>query len=123
VARAFVGVGSNLGDSAGIAREAFDRLRALGTDFVNSDLYLTEPWGVQAQPSYINAVAAFDTDLSARELLERLQSIETAFGRERRERFGSRTLDLDLLLLGDARIDEPDLKLPHEHLAARAFVL
>ena len=123
MARAFVGVGSNLGDSAGIVREAFDRLRALGTDFVNSDLYLTEPWGVKAQPSYINAVVAFDTDLGARELLERLQAIETAFGRERRERFGPRTLDLDLLLLGDARIDEPDLKVPHERLAARAFAL
>lgn len=123
MARAFVGVGSNLGDSAGIVREAFDRLRALGTHFVNSDLYLTEPWGVKAQPSYINAVAAFDTELGARELLERLRAIEIAFGRQRRERFGPRTLDLDLLLLGDAHFDDPDLKVPHEQLAARAFAL
>jgi len=123
VARAYVGVGSNLGDSAGIVRAAFDRLRLLGSGFVNSDLYLTQPWGVEDQPAFINAVVAFDTDLSARELLARLQKIEAEFGRERGERWGPRTLDLDLLLFGDARIDEPDLKVPHEQLASRAFVL
>jgi len=123
VARAYVGVGSNLGDSAGIVRAAFDRLRSLGTSFINSDLYLTEPWGVEEQPAFINAVVAFDTDLGARELLSRLQKIEGEFGRERLERWGPRTLDLDLLMLGDAQIDEPDLKVPHEQLASRAFVL
>jgi 2-amino-4-hydroxy-6-hydroxymethyldihydropteridine diphosphokinase len=123
VARAYVGVGSNLGDSAGIVRAAFDRLRTLGNSFVNSDLYLAQPWGVEDQPAFINAVVAFDTDLSARDLLRRLHAIEAEFGRERRERWGPRTLDLDLLLLGDERIDEPDLKVPHEGLASRAFVL
>ena len=123
MARAYVGVGSNLGDSAGIVRAAFDRLRSLGTSFINSDLYLTEPWGVEEQPAFINAVVAFDTDLGARELLSRLQKIEGEFGRERLERWGPRTLDLDLLMLGDAQIDEPDLKVPHEQLASRAFVL
>jgi len=104
-------------------RAAFDRLRSLGTSFINSDLYLTEPWGVEEQPAFINAVVAFDTDLGARELLSRLQKIEGEFGRERLERWGPRTLDLDLLMLGDAQIDEPDLKVPHEQLASRAFVL
>jgi len=123
VARAFVGLGSNLGDSAGIVRAAFDRLKTLGSDFVNSDLYLTKPWGVEDQPAFINAVAAFETDCDARALLARLRAIEAEFGRERRERWGPRTLDIDLLLLGDARIDEPDLQVPHERLASRAFVL
>lgn len=123
MARAFVGVGSNLGDSAGIVREAFERLRALGSGFVNSDLYLTQPWGVGDQEPYVNAVAAFDTSLSARDLLARLHEIEDDFGRARAERWGPRTLDLDILLLGDERIDEPDLTIPHEHLASRAFAL
>lgn len=121
--RAYVGVGSNLGDSAGIVREAFDRLRALGTAYVNSDLYLTQPWGVRDQEPFINAVAAFDTSLPPRELLARLHAIENDYGRERAGRWEPRTLDLDVLLYGDERIDEPGLEVPHGRLAERAFAL
>ena len=121
--RAYVGIGSNLGDSAGIVREAFDRLRLLGTDFVNSDLYVTKPWGVTDQPDFINAAAAFDTDIAADDLLGVLRGIEAEFGRQRGERWGPRSLDLDLLLYGDAVIAQPGCTIPHPHLRERAFVL
>lgn len=121
--RAYVGIGSNLGDSAGIVREAFDRLRLLGTNFVNSDLYVTKPWGVTDQPDFINAAAGFDTDIEADDLLGVLRGIEAEFGRRRVERWGPRSLDLDLLLYGDAVIARPDCTIPHPHLRERAFVL
>ena len=121
--RAYVGIGSNLGDSAGIVREAFDRIRRLGTNFVNSDLYVTKPWGWTDQPDFINAAAAFDTDIAAKELLAALRGIEAEFGRLREERWGPRSLDLDLLLYGDAVIAQVDCTIPHPHLRERAFVL
>jgi len=121
--RAYVGIGSNVGDSAGIVREAFDRLARLGANFVNSDLYVTKPWGMTDQPDFINAAAGFDTDLGAHELLAELKRIEAEFGRHRGERWGPRTLDLDLLLYGEAVIDEPGFAIPHTQLRERAFVL
>jgi 2-amino-4-hydroxy-6-hydroxymethyldihydropteridine diphosphokinase len=123
VMRAYVGVGSNLGDSAGIVREAFSRLRRLGTNFVNSDLYVTKPWGVTDQPDFINAAAAFDTDMSATDLLAALRTIEAEFGRRRDERWGPRSLDLDLLVFGDDVIERADCTIPHPSLRDRAFVL
>jgi len=121
--RAYVGIGSNVGDSAGIVREAFDRLSRLGENFVNSDLYVTTPWGMTDQPDFINAAAGFDTDIGAHALLAELKRIETQFGRQRDERWGPRTLDLDLLLYGDTVIDEPGFAIPHVQLRERAFVL
>jgi len=121
--RAYVGIGSNVGDSAGIVREAFDRLARLGENFVNSDLYVTTPWGMTDQPDFINAAAGFDTDIGAHALLAELKRIETQFGRQRDERWGPRTLDLDLLLYGDTVIDEPGFAIPHVQLRERAFVL
>ncbi len=89
-----------------------------------SKLYATEPWGNRDQPDFINAVAVLDTPLSARELLDALLLIERNAGRERSgERWGPRTLDLDILLYGDSRIDEPALHVPHPRLHERAFVL
>ena len=120
---AFVAIGSNLGDSAGIVREAFVAVATLGSGYVNSDLYLTEPRGKMDQPSFINAVAAFETDASPRQVLGELLVIERSFGRERGERWGPRTLDLDLLTYGDATVDEPGLTLPHPRMTERAFVL
>ncbi len=121
--KAYVGIGSNLGDCAGIVREAFDRLCRLGTNFVNSDLYVTKPWGLTDQPDFINAAAAFDTDMAAKELLAALRGIETEFGRRRDERWGPRSLDLDLLMYGDAVSNQTDCAIPHPHLRERAFVL
>jgi 2-amino-4-hydroxy-6-hydroxymethyldihydropteridine diphosphokinase len=75
------------------------------------------------QPRYTNAVAALESSLAPLDLLDALQAIETGQGRERLERWGPRTLDLDILLFGDRLIDEPRLKVPHYHMQARAFVL
>lgn len=124
---AFVGLGGNVGPvrerlQAVIA--GFDRLP--GTRLLRaSRLYRTAPWGLQAQPDFVNAVAMLATSLPAPELLLRLHAIEREHGRDRaREpRWGPRTLDLDLLLHGDAVIDTPGLQLPHPRMRDRAFVL
>lgn len=124
---AFVGLGANLGEAAKTLREALRELDALpGTRLLRaSRLYRTAAWGVQAQPDFINAVAMLDTILPPRELLDALLAIERGHGRDRAQetRWGPRTLDLDLLLHGDADIDEPGLRVPHPHLHQRAFVL
>jgi 2-amino-4-hydroxy-6-hydroxymethyldihydropteridine diphosphokinase len=124
---AAVGLGANLGDAAATVRHAIGALsrvpqcRLLGA----SRLYRTPAWGRTDQPDFINAVALLDTGLSARDLLDRLLGIERVSGRVRLdgERWGPRTLDLDLLLFGDAVIDEPGLHVPHPHLHERAFAL
>jgi 2-amino-4-hydroxy-6-hydroxymethyldihydropteridine diphosphokinase len=121
--RAFVGLGSNVGDSPGIVREALERMRALGTDFVNSDLYLSAPWGGVDQPAFIDVVAAFDTELAAVDLLAVNLEIERDFGRVRRERWGPRVLDIDLLLYGEQTIDAPMCHVPHPRMRERRFVL
>ena len=124
---AAVGLGANLGDVARSVRDAIDALGQLpGTRLVQaSRLYRTPAWGVTAQPDFINAVALLDTGLSARALLEALLDIERVHGRVRvdGERWGPRTLDLDLLLYDDAVIDRPHLQIPHPRLHLRAFVL
>jgi 2-amino-4-hydroxy-6-hydroxymethyldihydropteridine diphosphokinase len=124
-ARAYVGLGSNLDDPAAQLRRAFDELAALdGVHGVRrSRLFRTPPWGRLDQPHFVNAVAELDTTLSPRPLLDRLQALEARFGRARRERWGPRVLDLDLLLHGDAVLDEDGLHVPHPRLHERAFVL
>ena len=125
--RACVGLGANLGDAAGTLRQAFYALDACEgiTVLSTSRLYRTPAWGREDQPDFINAVALVDTMLAPRVLLERLLAVEAAFGRQRAdgERWGPRTLDLDLLLYGDAVVDEPGLHVPHPHLHERAFAL
>ena len=125
--RAAIGLGANLGDAVGTLHAAIIALDALpGTRVVAaSRLYRTPAWGVTAQPDFINAVAVLDTGLAPRALLDALLSIERDFGRVRveGERWGPRTLDLDLLLHGDAIVDEPGLRVPHPHLHERAFAL
>ena len=122
-----VGLGANLGDAARSVRDAIDALASLpDTRLLRaSRLYRTPAWGVTAQPDFVNAVAALDTGLSPRALLDALLDIERACGRVRidGERWGPRTLDLDLLLHGDTVIDEPGLRVPHPHLHERAFAL
>ncbi len=123
---AYVGIGSNLGDrEATIARalELLDDPPALRLVRV-ATLRETAPVGNVDQPPFLNSVAALRTTLGPRELLDRLLAIEQALGRVRTgERWGPRTLDLDLLLYGDAVIDEPGLAVPHPRLHERRFVL
>lgn len=125
--RAAVGLGANLGDAAASVRAAIQALETLpGTRLVAaSRLYRSAAWGVTAQPEFVNAVAVVDTSLSPRELLDGLLAIERRFGRTRvvGERWGPRTLDLDLLLFGDERMDATGLQVPHPHLHERAFAL
>jgi 2-amino-4-hydroxy-6-hydroxymethyldihydropteridine diphosphokinase len=121
---AYVALGGNLGDPVHALAEAVARIAQLpGTTVTRrSSLYRTAPID-STGPDYINAVAEISTNLSAPELLERLQAIETAAGRERPCRNAPRTLDLDLLLYGSARIDSPSLQVPHPRMNERAFVL
>ncbi|GAB1407172.1 2-amino-4-hydroxy-6-hydroxymethyldihydropteridine diphosphokinase [Thermomonas brevis] len=125
--RAAVGLGANLGDAEASVRAAILALDALPATRLAaaSRLYRTPAWGMTAQPDFINAVALVETALAPRELLDGLLEIERRFGRVRLEgeRWGPRTLDLDLLLHGDAIVDEPGLRVPHPRLHERAFAL
>ena len=123
--RAFVGLGSNLGDRERFIRKAVEEMaRMPRTQLVRvSSLYDTEPVGVQDQPSFLNAVAVLDTELKPRELLWNLQLIEKRLGRVRTRRWGPRTIDLDILLYGELVIEQEDLVIPHPELENRAFVL
>ncbi|MBL8255030.1 MAG: 2-amino-4-hydroxy-6-hydroxymethyldihydropteridine diphosphokinase [Pseudoxanthomonas mexicana] len=125
--QACVGLGANLGDAANTLREAIEALGRRESVVMRqvSRLYRTPAWGREDQPDFINAVVLIDTTLSAHALLALLLSVEADFGRHRidGERWGPRTLDLDLLLYGDAVIDEPGLRVPHPHLHERAFAL
>ena len=123
--RACIGLGGNVGDAATTLQAAFDALDRLPATrlLARSRLYRTPAWGNEAQPDFVNAAALIETALEPRALLDGLLAIERAFGRERRERWGPRTLDLDLLLYGDDMVDVPGLHVPHPHLHERAFVL
>jgi 2-amino-4-hydroxy-6-hydroxymethyldihydropteridine diphosphokinase len=124
---AFVGLGGNLGDAVATLRSAVQALAGLPETRLlqASRLYRTPAWGLQQQPDFINGVAMLETQLDPRALLEALLGVERDFGRQREaaSRWGPRTLDLDLLLYGDAVIDEPGLQVPHPHLHERAFAL
>ena len=122
---AYIGLGSNLGDRAANLAAA---LRAIGeipeTEGLGvSRAYESEPWGGIEQPAYANAVAVVATDLRADQLMERLSDIEDSLGRVRAERFGPRTIDLDILLFGDDEWERPDLTIPHPRMLERAFVV
>jgi 2-amino-4-hydroxy-6-hydroxymethyldihydropteridine diphosphokinase len=121
---AYVGVGANLGDAGQAVRDAIEQLRKLpGTTVAaKSSLYRTAPLD-SSGPDFVNAVAQLSTSLTAPDLLRELQRIENAAGRERPYRNAPRTLDLDLLLFGSARIDSPKLQVPHPRMHLRAFVL
>ena len=119
-----IGLGSNLGDSRSILTGAVDRLRSHSQIEVIavSSWHLTAPIG-PPQPDYLNGCTTIETSLEPLALLAVLQEIETDFGRVRREIWGARTLDLDLLLYDHLTIDLPTLQVPHPHMLERAFVL
>jgi 2-amino-4-hydroxy-6-hydroxymethyldihydropteridine diphosphokinase len=122
---AYVGLGANLDEPRRQVRTAIEALRSLPqTRLVAvSDLYRTAPLGHADQPDFINAVAQLDTELPAEHLLEELQAIERRHGRERSFANAPRTLDLDLLLVGEQVMNSPRLVLPHPRMHERAFVL
>lgn len=124
--RAYVGLGSNLGDRESYVRAALGALTVEpGVEVVRVSAFRdTDPVGIVDQPRFLNAVAALETALPPRTLLERLLAIERRLGRTREgERFGPRTIDLDLLVFGAERIDEPGLEVPHPRLHERRFAL
>lgn len=124
--RCYIGLGSNQAEPAEQIRRACAALAALPHTRLSacSRLYSSAPMGPQDQAAYINAVALLTTDLPALALLDELQRIELEQGRQRKaERWGPRTLDLDILLYGDQQIRVERLEVPHYHMHARAFVL
>ena len=122
---AYVGLGANLGDPRRTVSEAILELGRLPGSAVTSrsSLYRSAPLGYTAQPDFINAVVGLETELEAEPLLDQLQAIENRHARERPFRDAPRTLDLDLLLYGDAQQSTPRLTVPHPRLHERAFVL
>lgn len=122
---AFIGLGSNLQHPRQQLRRALQALAVLPhTQLLGSSgFYGSAPLGPQDQPDYVNAVAQLQTALSPLDLLDALQAIELAQGRERKQHWGARTLDLDVLLYGDRSVNLPRLQVPHPHMWQRAFVL
>lgn len=126
---AYIALGANLPSPAGpppaTLAAAVRRLGSLGNVKQQSSLYRTEPVGYADQPLFLNAVVALETDLDARQLLNKLLEIEKEFGRDRSAGIpnGPRTLDLDILLWNGLQVNEPGLELPHPRMAERAFVL
>ena len=116
---AYIGLGSNLGDRRAMIADALDRLKPRRV----SSVVETAPWGRSDQPAFLNAVAEIETDLEPSELLDRLLDLERDLGRVRHEKWGPRTIDLDLLLYGDRRVITESLSVPHPHLHERRFVL
>lgn len=125
--KVYVGLGANLGDREATIRRALELLAATpGIELLAvSTLRETDPVGYADQPRFLNGVAALETELAPRGLLDRLLAVERELGRVRGEgpRFGPRTIDLDLLLYGDEVVEEPGLVVPHPRLTDRRFVL
>jgi 2-amino-4-hydroxy-6-hydroxymethyldihydropteridine diphosphokinase len=124
VTRAYLALGSNLGDRLANLRRAVALLRERGVRLVRSSrVYETEPVGGPAQPKYLNAVVEVETELDPDDLLGACLETEDVLGRVRAERWGPRVLDVDVLTYGRDRIDQPDLVVPHPRMHERGFVL
>ena len=123
--RAYLGLGSNLGNRDGLLQQAVDGLARFPdvTVVAVSPVYETDPVGGPEQPEYLNAVVAVETDATPRRLLEVAHELEAAAHRVRAEHWGPRTLDVDVLLVGDLRVDDDDLVVPHPRMWERAFVM
>lgn len=123
--RAFLGLGGNIGDPAQAIASALQRLNASDGVTVTtvSSLYRTPPWGKTDQPDFFNAAAEIGTTLLPRELLGLCLEIEQGLKRVRGERWGPRTIDIDILLYDECRIAEEGLEIPHPHMTERAFVM
>jgi 2-amino-4-hydroxy-6-hydroxymethyldihydropteridine diphosphokinase len=121
---AYLGLGSNLGDRLGTLRRAVDLLRSShGVEVIRSSrVYETEPIG-PSQPAYLNAVVEIATDLEPHGLLDACGAVEEELGRVRAERWGPRTIDVDVLTYDEVTVDDPDLTIPHPRMHERGFVL
>jgi 2-amino-4-hydroxy-6-hydroxymethyldihydropteridine diphosphokinase len=118
--RAFLGLGSNMGERQ---RHLVDAIESLAGVLAVSPVYETEPLGGPDQDPFLNVVVELDTELTPRQLLGVAHRLESAAGRVRVEHWGPRTLDVDVLLVGDLSVDEPDLVVPHPRMWQRRFVL
>ena len=125
MAQVFLGLGSNLGDRASTISKAIQELSALPDTTVvrSSNLYETEPWGNYDQPAFLNAVIEIATQMEPHELLRNALAIEARLGRVREERWGPRTIDIDILLYDNLVMDDPTLTIPHPRMHERRFVL
>ncbi len=123
--RAYIGLGSNIGNRVENLARALEMIQAVGgiNIYRQSSLYETAPWGNTQQEDFINQVIEIETDLDPLDLLHQLQDIEIKLGRRRSERWGPRNIDLDILLYGKETIDLEELKVPHPYLMQRLFVL
>ncbi|NQT27707.1 2-amino-4-hydroxy-6-hydroxymethyldihydropteridine diphosphokinase [candidate division KSB1 bacterium] len=123
--RAFLGLGSNLGDRQKMIEAAeFHLNQEDGIRVVNrSSLYESDPWGKTDQPVFLNRAIEIDTQLDPKKLLQIIQQIENNLGRQRQEHWGPRTIDIDILLFSLQTIDLPDLQIPHPEISGRRFVL
>lgn len=117
-------LGSNLGDSRKYLSDAISEIESkIGTINAKSSLYQTASWGKQDQPDFINQVIELSTSLNPADLLKGILEIENIFGRQRLEKWGSRTIDIDILLFEDQLVNSPDLIIPHPYLSVRRFSL
>lgn len=125
--RAYLGLGTNLGDKEGNIAAAIEKIGELIGDVVRqSALYHTKPWGFDSDNEFVNAAVAVDTALSPRELLAATQQIERSMGRKEKSKDGvyhDRIIDIDILLYGDRHVSEPDLVIPHPLMHERDFVM
>lgn len=119
----YIALGSNLNNPLEQLKQAVEILKSFAVNFEISPFYGSKPVGPQDQPDYVNAVAKFDTELSAEALLDKLQSIENQQGRVRIRHWGERTLDLDILLYGNEQIHTDRLTIPHIEMKNREFVI
>jgi 2-amino-4-hydroxy-6-hydroxymethyldihydropteridine diphosphokinase len=121
----FIGIGSNLGDRQKNCLRAVELMDRMADCRITgySDWYLTKPVGVEGQEWYVNGVVSLTTDISPKDLLKRLLKIEANMGRVRNERWGPRSIDLDILMFGQEIIQESNLKIPHPRMHLRRFVL
>ena len=121
--RAFLGLGSNLGDRRAHLRQAVESLGRITTVVAVSDAYETDPVGGPDQDRYLNLVIELDTDYTARDLLQFAQGLEADAQRVRKERWGPRTLDVDILWTDGEPVSDPDLEVPHPRMWERRFVM
>lgn len=125
MSQAWIALGSNLGDSGALLDQALEQLAQLPDSrlLASSKRYRTAPVGGPDQPDFVNAACLLETQLSPIELLRALQQLEQSAGRVRHERWGPRTLDLDIIAIDDLQSNDPELTLPHPRAHQRAFVL
>jgi 2-amino-4-hydroxy-6-hydroxymethyldihydropteridine diphosphokinase len=120
----FLLLGSNLGDRKLFLQQAIEYIEAdVAPVVLASPVYETQSWGKTELPDYLNQVLLLQTDMAAKTVLKKILDIELLMGRMREEKWGSRTIDIDILFYGDAIIDEPDLKVPHPEMHKRRFTL